>query len=123
MLFDIPSMKKLTQVPYETEYRRLRNELDQVSPGAFAIIHQELISRFDGREIDTAGWIPGKHWQDTPWYPIYLAAGEDEEVPGKFFGQIVWQVVMDHHDCWSSGRYELDGIPIKSRTYFRIDCP
>jgi|ERR1035438_4436401 hypothetical protein len=123
MLFDVPSMKKLTRVPYEETYRPLRQALDRIDPQAFDKIHEELTARFDEREIDTAGWIPGANWKDTIWWPIYLAAGEDQEVSAKFFGQIVWQVVMDHPDCWPSGKYELDGIPIRSRTYFRIECP
>lgn len=123
MLFDVPSMKKLTHVPFEAEYSQLRKELDRIDPSAFAKIHKELSARFNDREIDTAGWIPGAIWQGTPWFPIYLAAGENQELAAKFFGQIVWQVVMDHTACWGSGKYELDGIPIRSRTYFRIECP
>ena len=123
MLFDVPSMKKLTHVPYGETYLPLRRALDRIDPQAFTKIHEELTARFGEREIDTAGWIPGTNWKDTVWWPIYLAAGEDQELSGKFFGQIVWQVVMDHPECWGSVKYELDGIPIRSRTYFRIECP
>ncbi len=123
MLFDVPSMKRLTRVPYEETYKPLRQALDRIDPQAFDRIHEQLTARFDDREIDTAGWIPGANWEGTTWWPLYLAAGEDQEASAKFFGQIVWQVVMDHPDCWSSGKYELDGIPIRSRTYFRIECP
>jgi len=114
MLFDVPSMKKLTHVPYGETYLPLRRALDRIDPQAFTKIHEELTARFGEREIDTAGWIPGTNWKDTVWWPIYLAAGEDQELSGKFFG---------HPECWGSGKYELDGIPIRSRTYFRIECP
>ncbi|WP_353068617.1 hypothetical protein RBB75_15595 [Tunturibacter empetritectus] len=123
MLFDVPSMKKLTRVPYEETYRPLRQALDKVNPNAFPIIHNELTSRFHGRQIDTSSWIPGKDWTGTIYDPIYVACGLDEAAAAKFFGQIVWQVVMDLDSCWASGHYELDGVQIKGRTYFSIDCP
>jgi hypothetical protein len=123
MLFDVPSMKKLTRIPYEETYWPLRDALDRVNPTAFDDIHKELTSRFKGREIDTSSWIPGKDWTGTVYDPIYAATGLDEVAAAKFFGQIVWQVVMDLDSCWASGRYELDGVQIKGRTYFSIDCP
>ena len=123
MLYDVPSMKRLTFIPYEETYTPLRRNLDRVDPQAYTRIHAELTSRFDGREIDTAGWIPGSDWSNTVWEPIYLAAEGDQIRAAKFFGQLVWKAVVDHPDCWSSGKYELHGVPIQSRTYFRIDCP
>ena len=123
MLFDVPSGKRITSVPYQSEYRAWRAALDRVDPTAYSRIHAELRTRFTGSEIETSSWIPGAIWQGTPWFPIYVATGMDQDQSGKFFGLIVWQVVMDHPDCWSSGRYELDGVPIRGRTYFRITCP
>jgi hypothetical protein len=123
MLFDVPSMKKLTKIPYEETYRPLRKALDLVSPTAFSDIHRELTDRFQGREIDTSSWIPGKDWTGTVYEPLYIVAGFDQGVAAKFFGQIVWKVVMDLDSCWASGHYELDGVEIKGRTYFSIDCP
>ena len=93
MLLEVPSMKRLTRVPFNADYTQLRSALDRVDPDAFANIHRELTARFNGREIDTAGWIPGALWQGTPWFPIYIAAGQDQDLAAKFFGQIVWQVV------------------------------
>jgi hypothetical protein len=123
MLFDVPSMRRITRVPYEETYRPLRRALDQVDPTAYGKIHDELTSRFNGREIDTSSWIPGNDWTGTVYAPIYIACGEDVVASAKFFGQIVWQVVMDIDSCWASGHYELNGVPIKGRTYFSIDCP
>jgi hypothetical protein len=147
MLFHVPNMQKLTHVPHEDTYRPLRHKLDLIDPEAFGRIHAELTQAFNEREIGTSTWIAGESWQDIfvdgpsagfkmtsfrlpepvwrdiNWLPIYLAAEMDAEKAAMFFGQLVWQVVMDHPDCWSSGRYELGGIPIPGRTYFRIDCP
>lgn len=123
MLYDVPSMKKLTKIPYEETYWPLRDSLDRINPASYEAIHKELTSRFNDREIDTSSWIPGKDWTGTVYDPIFEACGFDEVAAAKFFGQIVWHVVMDLPSCWASGRYELDGVQLKGRTYFSIDCP
>jgi len=128
MLYSVPDMKKIEHVPHDQDYRRWRAELDRTNPPAFQKIHANLDSRFDTREVDTSSWIPGANWEDTPFQPIYIACGGDDnenahEEAAKFFGLIVWQVAMDRVDCWSFGRYEKDGFPIRGMTYFRIDRP
>jgi hypothetical protein len=123
MLFSVPDVKRIDKVPHPVDYAAWRTSLDRVDPQAFDRIHDELDNRFSEREIDTSSWIPGSDWRDTPFQPIYDACGEDENSAAKFFGLLVWQVVMDRADCWSFGRYELDSVPIKGMTYFRIDCP
>jgi hypothetical protein len=42
------------------------------------------------------------------------------EASAKFFGILLWQVIMDRPEAWSFGRYEKDGIPIEGMTYFRL---
>jgi hypothetical protein len=32
---------------------------------------------------------------------------------------MVWEVFMERPERWFSGRFEKDGEPIKSRTYFQ----
>jgi len=124
MLYSVPDLKKITHVPHEFEYDQWRQHLDRVDSSAYQRICHELDSRFDDREVDTSSWIPGSDWTGTPFEPIYHACGQNQEAAGLFFGLLVWQVVMDRNqDCWSFGRYEKDGIPIRGMTYFRIDCP
>lgn len=123
MLFSIPDIKRIDHIPHAAEYRAWRTALDGVDPGAYSRIHNELNSRFDTRQVDTSSWIPGSDWTGTVWQPIYYACGEDAVTAGLFFGLLVWQIVMDREDCWSFGRYEKEGIPIRGMTYFRIDCP
>lgn len=123
MLYSVPDMKRLTHVPHEAEYRNWRAALDAYDSGAFRRICAELDGRFEGKEVDTSSWIPGADWTGTPWDPIYYACGENEVSAGLFFGLLVWQVLLDRDDCWSFGRYEKEGIPIRGMTYFRIDCP
>jgi hypothetical protein len=97
--------------------------LDSFDPDAYDVIHDDLDKRFSGKEVDTSSWIPGSDWTGTPFDPIWHACRHNDVTAALFFGLIVWQVVMDREDCWSFGKYEKDGIPIKGTTYFRIDCP
>lgn len=119
----MPDLKHIDHVPHAAEYRSWREALDRIDPHAYERVHDELDHRFDVREVDTSSWIPGSDWTGTPFQPIFHACGEDETAAALFFGLLVWQVVMDREDCWSFGRYEKEGIPIKGMTYFRIDCP
>ena len=124
MLYSVPEMKSIDCVPHVEEYRAWRAALDRINPQAFQHIHDELDGRFSQKEVDTSSWIPGSDWTDTVWEPIYHACGDDPVSAGLFFGLLVWQVVIDRReDCWSFGRYEKAGIPIRGMTYFRIDCP
>ena len=123
MLYSIPDMKRIDYVPHSNDYDRWLAALNAVDPKAYQCICKELNARFDKREVDTSSWIPGSDWSGTPFDAIYWACQQDETAAGLFFGLLVWQVVMDREDCWSFGRYEKDGTPIKGMTYFRIDCP
>ncbi len=123
MLMDIESSGLIETVPYQSAYKAWRDSLDRTSPAAFDEIHAELTRRFSGTDIDTSSWIPGSDWSGTVFEPIYIACGLDQTAAAKFFGLIVWQVVIDMPNCWASGHYELHGVPIKGRTYFRVKCP
>ena len=80
----------------------------------------ELIAE-SGAEIATAGWLPGSDWTGTPFDPIYSkAARGDFDRSAMFFGQLVWYTVMHRPERWASGRYQVDGKDIGSRTYFRL---
>jgi hypothetical protein len=81
----------------------------------------ELIDE-SGAEIATAGWLPGSDWTGTVFQPIYeKAARNDFDRSAMFFGQLVWYTVMHRPETWGSGRYQVDGRDIGSRTYFRVN--
>ena len=107
----------VTSIPYEKDFNIVRARLTDQE---YQAIVDELSQRVASNEVNTAGWMPGKYWDGTVFMPIYLACRENEEVAARFFGQLVWKLFMDRPEDWSSGRYEKDGIPISSRTYFRI---
>ena len=123
MLFSLPDMKEITRMPHTSEYVRWCSALDGTDSEAYDKIHDELNCRFDSREVDTSSWIPGSDWTGSVFEPVYIACNFDEVASALFFGLLVWQVLMDREDCWSFGRYEKSGVPIKGMTYFRIDSP
>jgi hypothetical protein len=52
--------------------------------------------------------------------PIYeKAARQNPDLAGRLFGLMVWVVFMERPERWITGRFEKDGEPIGSRTYFR----
>jgi hypothetical protein len=120
MLIDVETDRPIDRIPYRAEFDALRRRLSDVEFDQMVDRINELIDEAGG-EIATAGWLPGSDWTGTPFEPIYTrAARGDFERSAKFFGQLVWYAVMKRPERWASGRYELDGKEISSRTYFRL---
>jgi hypothetical protein len=117
MLVDMMTNRPINRVPYEKEYRHF---LSRMLPAEIAAIKNRLNEMIDGTQIKTAGWMPGKDWTGTPFLPIYeKAARYHETMAARCFGLMVWEVFMERPETWTSGRFEKDGEPIESRTYFR----
>jgi hypothetical protein len=75
-------------------------------------------------EIITTSWIPGADWTETPYEPIFFAAGQDWQSARFFYGLIVWQVMMnERQEAWSFGRYPKSPGEIIGLTYFRVHLP
>jgi hypothetical protein len=120
MLIDIDTNNVLNRIPYRTEFDSLRKRLSDAEFEAMVARVNELIDQAGG-EIATAGWLPGADWTGSPFEPIYTkAARGDFQRSALFFGQLVWYAVMQRPEPWGSGRYNLDGREIGSRTYFRL---
>ena len=121
MLYSIDSSgppRKVTKIPHEDDFRTWRSRLTQEE---FRAIYDNLHSRISDSEIETSSWIPGSDWTGTVFQPIYEKACLcDFKAAAKFFGLILWHVVMKHDEDWSFGRYELNNVPIEGLTYFRI---
>lgn len=121
MLFSIEgngSVREVTSLPHEADFQRWRARLSDVDYDA---IVDELNHRIEGKEIETSSFIPGADWSGTPFQPIWFACGQDFDASRKFFGLIVWQVIMDHDERWSFGHYEVNNRLIEGMTYFRIN--
>ncbi len=120
MLFDVDTNRVIINVPHEAQFNALRLRLSDAEFETMVARINELIDEAGG-EIATAGWLPGSDWTGTPFAPIYIkAARQDYDLSAKFFGQLVWYAVMQRPERWGSGRYQLDGRDIGSRTYFRL---
>src|SRR5208282_4689568 len=111
MLYAIESNgpKEITKIPHESDfYAPCRAHL---SPEQFKTMYDELFARIDpnAREVYTSSWIPGHNWVGTPFQPIFdVACGMSVEASAKFFGILLWQVIIDRPEAWSFGRYEKD---------------
>lgn len=120
MLINIDTDRPIDYIPGKSDFERLKSRLSDAEFEAMVARINELIDE-SGGEIATAGWLPGSDWTDTPFQPIYeKAAREDFTRSAMFFGQLVWYAVMHRPERWASGRYEVDGRDIGSRTYFRL---
>ncbi len=117
MLVDLMSGKPILTVPYSNVYQQF---LSRLAGEEISAIKAKLNEMIDGDEIHTAGWMPGDDWRNTPFQPIYEKAARGSfESAAKCFGLMVWEIFMERPETWTSGRFEKDGEPIGSRTYFR----
>jgi hypothetical protein len=120
VLIDIETGRAIDRIPYRSDFDALRKRLTDAEFDQMIARINELIEE-SGAEIATAGWLPGSDWTGTPFDPIYTkAARGDFQRSAMFFGQLVWYAVMNRSERWASGRYDLDGRDIGSRTYFRL---
>jgi len=120
MLIDIDTGRQIDRIPYRSDFDALRRRLSNAEFDGMVERINELIDE-SGADIATAGWLPGSDWTGTPFDPIYSKATRgDFNRSAMFFGQLVWYTVMNRPERWASGRYEVDGKDIGSRTYFRL---
>lgn len=117
MLYSIEKEDFVHEIPHSSEYQIWRS---RVPPEQFQRVWDELNSRIDVDEVHTAGWIPGNRWDGTVFEPLAIACDGDVVASGKFFGLIVWDVMLNRPEVWGFGRYEKDGVPIESMTYFKL---
>lgn len=100
------------------QYRVWRGRLSQAQYDAIA---EHLDRQIGEAKIHTSGWMPGQKWAGTVLEPILsVACRGNPDAAGKCFGLILWEVMIRREDDWSFGRFERDGAPIESMTYFRI---
>ncbi len=119
MLWSIESNEEITTIPYRKDYDLWRSGLSNEEHQA---IIEELASRIHGTEIQTSSWIPGDDWSGTVYDPIYSkACNQDPVASAKFFGLLLWEVMLNDDSYWAFGRYEKDGIPIEGLTYFKVN--
>lgn len=118
MLYSIDNDDPIKDIPHRHDYDIWRRRLTDQEYNA---IVEELNQRIETDEVHTSSWIPGADWTHTVFQPIYeKACMRDVDAAAKFFGLILWEVMMNRPEEWSFGRYEKDSIPIEGLTYFRV---
>jgi hypothetical protein len=118
MLYKIASDQLIERIPYEQEYHRWRNRLTH---DQYRGIEEELNRRLDQVEVITSSWVPGSDWTGTVFEPIYTSACfHDQEEAAKCFGLFLWVTVQRRADAWMCDHYELNDVPIRGLTYFRV---
>lgn len=118
MLYSIEREKYVKELPHRNDFKVWRSRL---SDADYERVVEAIGAAIGDDEVSTAGWIPGRDWTGTPYEPLYYACGRDTEQAGRFFGLIVFKLLMEREDrAWSFGRYEKNGVPITSMTYFVV---
>lgn len=121
MLYSIDSGKYVKSIPHEKDFERwCKNLSTDDLQNAVDAINEKI----DANEVNTAGWMPGSDWTGTPFDPLYEACGRNQTQAGMFFGLLVFNTLLQRDDrVWGFGRFEKDGVPIQSMTYFVIENP
>lgn len=121
MLFSIKTGEYVTRIPHQKNFEKWMKHL---SAEDYRKIEDALNEKIDQSDINTAGWLPGHDWTGTVFEPIFDACGKNTSQAGLFFGLIVFDLLMNREDkVWGFDRFEKDGKPIESMTYFVLKNP
>lgn len=121
MLFSVDSGKYVEKMPHNSDFKSLMKNLKHDD---YEKIVAALTEKIGENEVNTSSWIPGSKWEGTVYYPIYQACNDNKEEAGKFFGLILFNLLMNIKDTvWGFGKYEKNGVPIKGITYFVLSNP
>ena len=115
--YSLETRSYITKVPHNKAYEYWKT---LVPPLELQRIFEEFNSTIDGDDIHTSSWIPGNDWTDTPYQALYDAL-QDESLAARFFGLVMWEVMLRRPEMWSFGRYEKDNMPIEGLTHFRFE--
>lgn len=94
--------------------------VDRLADDELSDIRQKLDQMIISGHIHTAGWMPGKDWRGTPFQALYKkAAKSNVELAAKLFGIMVWEAFERSNEDWFTGRFDMNGEEIGSRTYWK----
>ena len=102
MLYSVDSQSYVGKMPHERDYNVWMKKLGD---SQYKAISDELQSRIGNGEVHTSSWIPGANWTGTAFEPIYTACGNNSDAAGKFFGLILFEMMMKDDKVWGFGRY------------------
>ena len=112
MLFSIDG-KQIVSVAYEAEFKKRMKFLNDTD---YKKIIDELNRVIKSGDVHTSSWIPGSDWRNTIYEPIWIACQKNDVLAAKFYGQILYKVMMDRPENWCFG----DFSHAKGKTYFKI---
>lgn len=112
MLYTIEG-EKITKVAYESKFK---DRMNYISKQDYDVIVDALNEIIDKSDVHTSSWIPGHNWIGTLFEPIWKACKCNNEEAAKFYGQILYKVMMDRPEKWYFGKYPH----AKGKTYFRV---
>lgn len=111
MLVSIDGKAK-TRVAYKKDFEKRRKNL---SDEDYIAIINELNKVVDGGDCHTSSWIPGRNWKGTVYEPIWHASRRNDEVAAMFYGQILYQVMIERPETWFFGKFGH----ARGKTYFK----
>jgi len=121
MLFSVDSGKYVGKMPHKSEFEFWMGKLNH---NDYEKIVADLTEKIGKNDVNTSSWIPGSKWEGTVYEPIYHACADNKEESGKFFGLILFNLLMNIKDTvWGFGKYEKNGVPIRGTTYFILSNP
>jgi hypothetical protein len=123
MLVHVESGKPRTKMIFPGDYQQICAKMTPAEiDGVIAEINRivDVACSTPGEELVTTSWMPGSNWDGTPFEPIWWACRGDEDAAAKAFGLFCWDAMMRRTDKFGYGHYELNGVPIRGMTYFRI---
>lgn len=116
MLYSIDTGKYVKLLPHKKDFDTWRSHISDVD---YFKVEKAINEKIDSSDINTAGWLPGNDWTHTVFEPLYYACGKNKIQSGMFFGLIVFDILMNRADkVWGFGKFEKNGVPIASITYF-----
>lgn len=104
----------ITHVAYEIQFKKRMESIDQKD---YHIIIEELNRVIDRGDVHTSSWIPGSDWRGTLYEPIWIACRKNNVEAAKFYGQILYKVIMDRPEEWYFGSYPH----ARGKTYFKME--
>ena len=123
MLYALKNQEYIDEdyIPHRRNYDAWKSQL---SVAQYQAIFAELDRRVSTGDIHTSSWIPGAEWDGTVFQPIYETACHfDEDAAAKFFGLILWHVMLERDDVWAFDRFEKNSVQIDGLTYFKLGDP
>ncbi|WP_218976419.1 hypothetical protein [Bacillus sp. CD3-1a] len=104
--------KPIYRVAYENDFNERMKNLNRKHYDA---IVDELNKVIDTSNVHTSSWIPGHNWKGTVYQPIWEACKFNDGEAAKFYGQILYKVIIDRPEVWYFGTYPH----ARGKTYFR----